>query len=394
MAQPTNASALGDLRVIELADRHTALCGKLLADMGADVVLVEPPGGAPHRLRGPFLGAPDPSRGARFVYENAGKRSVTADLQEEAGRESLHDLLAEADFFIEGTKPGALEALGLGYESLAERHPRLIVVSITDFGQDGPWAAHEATDLISMALGGVAYLGGFPDTAPARIGGAQASNIGGLHAACASMLALHQRATTGRGQRVDVSLHEAVAYTQEIAMQAAEYEGIVRGRLNKEENPVEHGVYRCSDGYIICTSIPRNWDALIGWMSTRGVDIAPLIGEEWAKPGYLAAHAAEFNAIFVPFLATMTRDEACDEAQAVELMFAPVYSSGDLVRDPQLESTNYFQERELWAGEPPVRYPGRAYDLSVTPWAGAGPVPAPGEHTDALLRTASKDGVR
>ncbi len=378
-------TSLSDLRVVELADRRTALCGKLLADMGADVILVEPPTGAPHRERSPYLGVPGPSRGARFVYENAGKRSVALDWHDAPSRDALLELLASADLLIEATRPGVLATMGLDYDSLAPRHSRLIVVSITDFGQNGPWAQWEATDLISMALGGIAYLGGFPDTPPARIGGQQASNIGGLHAACAAMLAVHERTQTGRGQHVDLSIHEAIAYTQEVAMQSVEYEGVVRGRLDKEENPVEHGVYRCSDGYIICTSIPRNWDALVGWMSTRGVDITALIGDEWVQPGYLAAHAEAFNALFVPFLATMTRDEACDQAQALELMFAPVYSAGDLIRDPQLQAAAYFEDRELWAGEPAVRFPGRPYDLSVTPWQGTGSVPGIGEHNAQLL---------
>jgi len=388
-------TALGDVRVIELADRRTALCGKMFADMGADVILVEPPGGAEHRWRPPFIGGrPDPLRSARFAYENAGKRSVTARLDDAADLEQLHDLLASADLFIEGSKPGSLSAYGLTYEALSARHPRLIVVSITDFGQDGPWAQWEATDLISMSLGGVTYLGGYPDTAPVRIGGAQSSNIAGLHAACAALLALHHRRVTGLGQHVDESTHEAVAYTQEIAMQAVEYEGAVRGRLNKEENPVEHGVYRCSDGHIICTSIPRAWDGLLEWMSAKGVDISPLVGDEWRAPGYLAAHSAEFNARFVPFLASMTRDEACDEAQARELMFAPVYSAGDLIDDAHLASTRYFEERVLWSGAPSVPYPGRPYDLSVTPWRGVGPVPTPGEHSDLLRARLGAGGAR
>ena len=372
-------AALDDLRVIELADRRTAFCGKFFADMGADVLLIEPPEGAPNRWVGPFLGGKRAiDRSARFAYENAGKRSVSVRLEEAADRAALLSLLQEADVFIEGTKPGTLAKYGLDYASLSALNPRLVVVSITDFGQDGPWAQYEATDLISMALGGVAFLGGFPGMAPARIGGEQSTNIAGSHAACAALLAIYERGVTGLGQHIDESTHQAVAYTQEIAMQGPEYDGVIRGRVDKEENPVEHGVYRCSDGYIICTSIPRNWDGLITWMLDGGVsEAAALLDEQWKTPGYLAAHAAEFNSLFVPFLASMSMDEACDAAQALELMFAPVYSAGDLIADAQLASVGYFQLRELWSGEPPVQFPGRAYDLSITPWQGIGPVPVP-----------------
>lgn len=385
-------TALDDLRVIELADRRTAFCGKFLADMGADVLLIEPPEGAPNRWIGPFIGrVREISHGARFVYENAGKRSAAVRLDDADDRAALLALLAEADIFIEGTKPGTLSAYGLDYDSLATLNPRLIMVSITDFGQTGPWAQHEATDLVSMALGGVAFLGGSPGMAPARIGGEQSTNIAGSHAACAALLAVHERGITGRGQHIDESTHQAVAYTQEIAMQGPEYDGVIRGRVDKEENPVEHGVYRCSDGYIICTSIPRNWDGLITWMLERGVDgAAALLDEQWKAPGYLGAHADEFNALFVPFLASMTKDEACDAAQALELMFAPVYSASDLVADAQLASTGYFQSRELWPGEPAVQFPGRAYDLSITPWQGCGPVPV----LEPIAELQPVDGAR
>jgi len=150
--------ALEGMRVVDLADEKGELCGRLLADLGAEVIRVEPPGGALSRRLSPF--APDGGTSLYFGFRNAGKRGAVIDLETDAGRERLHALLDQADVMIESGLPGSLARLGLSPASLTERHPHLVVTSITDFGQTGPYAEFQGTELVAFAMGGMMYRAG------------------------------------------------------------------------------------------------------------------------------------------------------------------------------------------------------------------------------------------
>lgn len=193
-------------RVVDLSDERGIFCGFVLAELGADVVSVEPPGGSRSRLQGPFAGgAPGTERSLFWWAYARGRRSVVLDPESEADRDALLRLVDAADVMVESRTPGEMERLGLCYEALARRNPGLVYVSLTPFGQSGPKARWAASDLTVFAASGALWLMGDADRAPVRISAPQAFLHAGAEAAAAALVALHERRRSGRGQHVDVS---------------------------------------------------------------------------------------------------------------------------------------------------------------------------------------------
>lgn len=188
---PTDGALAGG-RVLEIPSEFTVYGGKLLAELGADVVLIEPRGGSPLRRLGPFYrNREGPESSLFFLHYNTSKRGITLDRASIAGQAAFRRLAAGADIVLEGRPPGELDRLGLGPERLAADHPELIVTSVTPFGQDGPYAAYQASDLVACAAGGLLYLTGFPDRPPARPGGNQSFHVAGVTAAYSTLSALY-----------------------------------------------------------------------------------------------------------------------------------------------------------------------------------------------------------
>jgi len=202
---------LASLRVLDLSDESGFLAGKILGDMGADVVKVEPPGGDLAGRRPPYLaGVADPERSLAWIALNTSKRGVTLDLERAAGRAAFGRLLAWADVLLDTFAPGALEAWDLGWERLHADHPRLVRCAITPFGQSGPYASFRARDLVVVSMGGAAAASGDPDRPPLRCTMPTAYLHAGAEAALGILMAIQARATSGRGQLVDVSMQETV----------------------------------------------------------------------------------------------------------------------------------------------------------------------------------------
>ena len=195
------------LRVVELGGEEGAWCGKLLADLGAEVLKIEPPGGDSARTQAPFLdGQVGANRSLSFLYMNGGKQSVTLDLERVADRERLGALLGSADVLIDTLAPGKLASLGLSYAVLSAANPGLIVSSITAFGQNGPYCQFKSADIVAAAMGGALFVTGYPDDPPVRLAGQQSFIVASTLAALGSLIALYRRRLTGRGQQVDISL--------------------------------------------------------------------------------------------------------------------------------------------------------------------------------------------
>ncbi len=197
-----NNTLLGPYRVLDLADDRGLLCGKILADMGADVIKIEPPGGDPARRIGPFYGDdPDPEKSLYWFAYNTNKRSITLNLEDNEGQQIFKDLVKTADFVTESFDPGYMAGLGLGYSDLEKINSRIIMVSITPFGQTGPYVEHKYryNDMIVWALSGFMHPNGDPDRAPTQITFPQAYLHGGAEAATAAMAAHYARETFGEG---------------------------------------------------------------------------------------------------------------------------------------------------------------------------------------------------
>jgi crotonobetainyl-CoA:carnitine CoA-transferase CaiB-like acyl-CoA transferase len=252
---------LAGMRVVDMADGKGEFAGRALADLGAEVIRLEPPGGAASRSLPPFTD--DGSASLFFALRNAGKRSAVVDLQSDAGLERLHGLLENADVLIESTQPGTLARLGIGADALLARYPSLIVTSISDFGQEGPYASYQGTDMVCNAMGGMMHRAGIPEKPPVVAPGNLAYDVAGICAAQGTLLAFWKRLRTGRGQHVDVSVMEAVAGLTDWSL--ANYS--LNPNLGHRAGTGIYTLYRCADGYIrMIILVGKHWRILKDWV--------------------------------------------------------------------------------------------------------------------------------
>lgn len=367
-------------RVLDLTDEKGVFCAKLLADYGADVVRIEPPWGDPGRSRGPFAGdVPYPEASAYFLYYNTNKRSITLDIGTESGRALLRRLAATADVLVESLPVGYLEGLGLGYESLRATNPRLVMASISPFGQSGPWKHYKSSDLIALAASGYMQITGEPDGPPVRQGNEQSHFPGSQHAAVAIMGALYCRdMLSGEGQYIDVSLQEALITYYTDAHPALAWmqlgENVTRVGTNSTL-VVPLGAFPCQDGWISAGIItPREWDALAEWIyEVTGNE--EVLNEQYRGGNQdRAPHIDILTAMFIDFSSRFTAEELFHEGQRRNLVFLPVTDVSDLLQDPQLEASHTWTELDHpRAGR--LKYPLGVFDIEgVTPSGNPAPL--------------------
>jgi crotonobetainyl-CoA:carnitine CoA-transferase CaiB-like acyl-CoA transferase len=377
------------VRVLECGELVAApYAGKLLADLGADVVKVEPPAGAAARRRGPFPGGePDPERSGLHLYLNANKRGAALDLDNAGGRAALHALARRADVLVHDAPPRTLTGRGLDYAALAALNPGLVVTAITPYGLAGPKRDWEATDLTLWNAGGIAYLnGGGPeagDLPPLKPFGPQAEYQGGLNAAVATLGALLARRRDGRGQQVVVSIQEALAAILELTFEYWPYQGLVASRLGRKPiQPLDF--LECRDGWVfICCVEEHQW-----------LEFIRMIGSpDWAGIELFAdrlSRGMNWDALRL-FLQEWASEQSVQEvylaAQQRRIPFAPVSTMGDLLAAPQLKARGFFATLDAGGGAS-LQAPGAPYRLSATPWRLRRPAPRLGEHTAEVLAEA------
>ncbi len=388
-------------RVLDLACERGLLCGQMLADLGADVIAIEPPSGSAVRRRGPFAGdVADPEHSLPWWAFARNKRSVVLDLDAADGRATLRRLAADADFLVESAPPGAMAARGLGYADLAAVNPALIYVSISPFGQDGPKAAWAATDLTVLAAGGPLILTGDADRAPVRLPVPQAFLHAGAEAAVAALIAHHERERSGRGQHVDVSAQQAVAlatqsYILASALNAPEVHRLAGGL--KHGPLVMRLLFRARDGWVAITflfgsAIGLFTRRLMHWIHDEGGCDAATRDKDWIGYTELLRSGAEPIAEFERVKAlveafTMQRTKAELLAAALErsLLIAPVATIDEVVASPQLAARDFWRTMPAPAGHDAVVVPGPFARLSATPIAYRRRAPRLGEHTAEVL---------
>jgi crotonobetainyl-CoA:carnitine CoA-transferase CaiB-like acyl-CoA transferase len=378
------AGALADVRVLDLADESGVYCGKLLADMGADVIKIEPPGGAAMRNIGPFHGGtPARDRSLFFWHYNTNKRSVALDLEQEAERGRFRRLAARADVIIETAAPGHLESLGFSYAALAACNPRLTLVSITPFGQSGPYRDYRASDLIAQAVGGMAYVNGFPDEPPLQGLGLQAYHSASTYAAIGALLALLARERTGRGQWIDVSLQECVAACVEHASSFFHQNGTIAERQGSLHWTRYFRVGRCTDGYVMHCTL-GDWTSLIEWVKAEGK--ARDLGEPvWDDFNYRRDHCAHLFDVLDEWASAYTVADLVEGAQLRRIPYAAVLAPETLPQNPQLLKRGFFVPIRHDELATTVIYPGAPYAFSATPWRIHRPPPRVGEHNAEVL---------
>jgi crotonobetainyl-CoA:carnitine CoA-transferase CaiB-like acyl-CoA transferase len=365
--------ALDGLRVIELADEQAEWAGKLLADMGADVVKVELPEGARTRSFGPFVAdQPGPERSLHFWHYNTSKRSVTLNLDSSEGRALFLQLTAAADVLIETTVPGALDRLGLGYKALATANPRLVVASVTPWGQDGPYSGWASGDIIQMAMGGIINSCGYDDhdRPPVRPGQNHAYHLASHHAVIALLTALHARARLGYGQHIDVATHDCVAVCTEFAATYWFYTGTFVERQTGRHatpRPTARTQHATADGRWINYSQTQNevaWQRFLAWADGFGVgDLFRQFGDAQER----LERASEVMECARAVMATLPAEEIWQAGQRLGMPWGAVRRPEDWLDDPHAEARGFFQAVEHEGLDQPLRYPGPPYAFTGHP---------------------------
>ncbi len=392
---------LAPYRVLDLTDGRGLLCGKILADLGADVVQVEPPGGSPARRIGPFYqDQPGPERSLFWWANCANKRGITLDIAKTDGATLLRRLVANADFLIESGDPGLMASLGLAYPDLLAINPRLVMVSITAFGQDGPYADYLASDIVGMALGGFMHLTGDGDRPPLRVSMPQFYQHGSAAGAAAAMIAHTHRQLTGEGQHVDISCQQAVARTLAHAPQYWDLEQTILRRMGAYRESAGGTFTRinwpCRDGYVNfqpgggTAGAARSVRSLLAWMTEEGMGSSELDAVNWEELGYGTARAEIMEqtvAAVAPFFMSHTRNELADGALERRILLFPVATPSDILAHRQLAARDYYDRIEIPHIGETVTYPGHfVKDLQNPQRVGVRrPAPQVGEHNREIL---------
>ena len=396
---------LGGYRVLDLTDEKGQLCGRILGDMGADVVKIEPPGGDRSRSIGPFYhDETNPERSLTWFYANANKRGTTLSLDTTDGRDIFRRLLKGADLVIESSPPKHMAKLGLDYDSLAAVKPDIIVTSITPFGQTGPRSWHKTSDLVSVASGGMVCVFGDQDRPPVRITAPQAFFLGGQHGAVGSVLALYHRDLTGEGQWVDVSIQEAVMFSLTYYFPIYEHRGVSRMRRGSffvTPRPARGDtirirlVFECKDGHVCLTlqggsnrAAVNSGRAIVAWANEEGY--APgLTGYRWQDWDSSTIEQSEQDRVenqLIAFLLTKTKAELLREAARRRILLAPVSTSSDVLGSPQLESRQYWQKVSHPELQETLVYPGPSVQVAQCPQKVYRRAPTVGEHNTEIYQ--------
>lgn len=392
--------ALNGLTVIEIAGTSGYYCSKMMAELGAEVILIEPPEGAALRRAGPFIDSIDDGEHSMpFTYFCAGKRSVCLDLTQPAGQQELKDLARGASVLIESGAPGLLAKLGLGAEDLQATNQSLVYTSITPFGQTGPYAHYASDDIVSLALGGMLHLGGYHDGEPLAAHGNQALLAADQFAAVATLMAVEEVERDHKAARqVDVSIQECVVMGMENAVQFYDLEGTVLRRGAGKARWAGTGVYDCADGqiYILLGGfVPKAFRvAAAHWMMEAGVqNAAAMLDQKWDVQSYDMTDEARdtFDACFIPFARARTRGDLYRQGQARRIPICPVNTPADLAADKQLAAREFFVDLYHGASRRTLRAPGAPYRLSATPWHLGASAPRLGEHTRSALAHADAE---
>jgi crotonobetainyl-CoA:carnitine CoA-transferase CaiB-like acyl-CoA transferase len=359
---------LSGYRVLDLTDDKGVLCSRFLADMGAEVIRIEKPGAG--------------SAGEPFSWENLGKRGITLDIEAEAGQAIFKKLVETADVVVESSLPGYLEALGLGYSELGQLNPRLIMASVTDFGQSGPYRHYKSCDLVASAMGGQMYICGEPETPPLKPFGNQAYYSAAMFAAIGILLAVWNRHATGRGQPVDISVQECVAAMLDHVLVRYFYEGIVAERQGSLHWNSAFRIFPCRDGYSLL-SLFQQWETLVEWLDSEGM-AEDLSDKKWLDVETRLKHLDHIIEVLERWARSHTVAELVEKGQLMHFPWARVTSIPELVKSTQLQERGFCVETEHPQSGRKYKLSGAPCKLSRSPWRVGSRVPNLGEDNMAI----------
>lgn len=402
-AAPIGRAPFADLRVVELADDIAGeFTGRLLAEMGADVIKVEPPQGSPTRTVGPFVGQPDDrERSLNFWYYNSNKRSVALDLGKPDQRAAFDTLLAGADVLVTTLQRSALKDMALDLAQISASFPRLIVLSVTPFGLSGPWADFKSSDLVALAAGGPLHSCGYDDHTipPIRPGGNQGYHTSASFALIGACLALLERQRSGKGQLLEVSMHEALAVNIELANPYWFYPRVNVHRQtcrHAQPTPTQPAHFMTADGryiyFALILSDPKAWDALVEWMDAKGM-AADLTDPAFKDVTYRQQRFDEIQQLVECFFLIQSADEAYHDGQARGLPIGVINAPEDVLEDEHMRARGFFVDVDHGdLGR--FKYPGAFYRFSAFDTAPRTRAPRIGEHTEAVLKELQASGSK
>lgn len=378
----SNEGPLEGLKVLDLGHQIAGpYCARLLADQGAEVIKIERPGtGDVSRGMAPFAGdQPHQEKSLTYLYLNYNKRSLTLDLKRDEGRRILLELIRDTDVLIENFEPRVMPSLGLGFDILSKANPKLVMTSISNFGQTGPRRDWRANDLIDYALSGVMSISGYAEREPVKHGYFQAGYVGGMAGSIPTMAALLMQGATGRGQHVDVAISEALTSTLLLTVPYYTYMGETQTR----RAPIGEAFGNCArsrDGWVVAHS-PRSGE----WGDFCDVVDAPALKDpKFATARGKIANAAELDDVLGAALAKQDRFSLFEEANRKKILFGVVQTPEDLARCKQLAERHFFHEIDHpVAGK--LRYPGQTFDASESGFALSRRPPLLGEHSEEIL---------
>lgn len=366
----TNKSMLSGYRVLDLTDEKGYLCGRILGDLGADVIKIERPEGDLGRRIGPFYhDIPHPEKSLFWFAYNANKRGITLNIETSDGKEIFKKLVKTADFVIESFAPGYLERLALAYSDLSQIKSDIVMTSITPFGQDGPYSTHKSCDITAMAMGGIMFLCGDADRPPVRVSVDQAYLHASAQSAGACLIAHYFRESTGEGQYVDVSIQASTvpSVLAELIRWEVERYIVVRDGAShyRTGSTYQRDVWPCKDGFVGwrlfvgLRGIPTV-PTLIEWMDTEGV-AGELKDLDWRKIDLSKVTEDQMNRweqLFLDFFSKHTKEEIARKAVEKGATISPVHTVDDVVKYIQLQERGFWTEIAHSQLNPPVTYPG------------------------------------
>ncbi len=378
--------ALSIYRILDLTDQRGTFCARLLADMGADVIKIEKPQGGEARNIPPFAGdLPHPEKSIYFLYRNANKKGITLNIETPDGKAIFEKLVKSVDVVVESGKPGYLKGLGLDYKALKEINPGLVMASITDFGQDGPYRDWKSSDLVDFAMSGAMIGSGYPDGKPTALPGSPGDDAASYSAAISIVTSLYMRGSTGKGQYIDASIHE----NSRLGLYPW---GLIMWYSNVKPNqplPPQAGrmgtmiypVFPCKDGYIRAVALtPRQWDCLVEIIGKPEV----LCTEEWREFYYRIGNADALNVLVSEYTQQYTMQELFEKGNEAGVPIAPIYDIKGFVESAQTQAREFFVELD----HPVVgkyKCPGTSFKCKDSSFGIRYSAPCLGQHNEDIL---------
>ena len=371
--------ALSGIKVLDLTHYIAGpFCTKILADFGADVVKVERPGiGDGARRLDPFYhDDPHQEKSGFFLFLNTNKRSITLNLKSATGEKIIKELVEEADVLVENFRPGVMDSLGLDYDVLDKVNPRLLMISISNFGQSGPYRNYKAADIVEYAMSSLMYSIGDYDREPLKHGGTPAQFVAGETAAIAALMGLNSQQDSGDGDHLDISIMESMIAPQFSLLMPYVYSGgVMRRRPRTGGGFTGNNAMPAKNGYIVPVVMGNmEWSLFAACLGLS----EELDNEKFDTPSARTVNSEQLDEILQRHFIETTKEELFHETQSFGSSFGMVMSTEDLANCPHLEERGFFVEVEH-PSTGPINYPGAPFKMSDSPWQGSR-APLLGEH--------------